>query len=49
MEHSFYGTGLGEWPNNMNYEAKEHWIRKGSSTCQHKDLNFEEPAVPRTE
>ena len=34
MEHSFYGTGLGEWPSNMNYEAKEHWIRKGSSTCQ---------------
>ena len=35
MEHTFYSTDLGEWPTNMNNETKEHWIRKGSSTCQH--------------
>ena len=33
----------------MNNKAKEHWIRKSSSTCQHKDSNFEESAVPRTD
>ena len=50
MEHTFYSTDLGEWPANINNEAKEHWIRKGSSTCQHKDLkSFEESAVPRTD
>ena len=26
----------------MNNEAKKHWIRKGSSTYQHKDLSFEQ-------
>ena len=49
MEHTFYSTDLGEWPANINNEAKEHWIRKGSSTCQYKDLSFEESAVPRTD
>ena len=48
MEHTFYSTDLVEWPTNMNNEAKGHWIRKDSSTCQHKDLSFEESAVPRT-
>ena len=41
MEHTVHSTGLGEWPPNMNNEAKEHWIRKGSSTSQLKDLSFE--------
>ena len=49
MEHTVYSTDLGEWPINVNNEAKEHWIRKGSSTCKHKDLSFEESAVPRTD
>ena len=42
MEHTVYSTNLGDWPNNTNNEGKEHWIRKGSSTCQHKNLSFEE-------
>ena len=42
MEHTVHSTDLGEWPPNMNNEAKEHWIRKGSSTSQLKDLSFEE-------
>ena len=37
------------WPTYMNIEAKEHWIRKGSSTCQHNDLRFVELAVPHTD
>ena len=45
MEHTFHNTDLGEWPTNMNNEAKEHWIRKVLSTCQHKDSSFEELAV----
>ena len=49
MEHTFYSTDLGEWPTNINNEVKKHWIRKGSSSCQHKDLSFEESAVPRTD
>ena len=49
MEHAFCSTDLGGWPTNMNNEAKEHWIRKGSITCQHKNLSFEESAVPRTD
>ena len=32
----------------MSNEAKEHWIRKGCSTSQHKNLSFEESVVPRT-
>ena len=44
-EHTFYSTDLGELRTNMNSEAKEHWIRKGSSTCNYKDLSFEESAV----
>ena len=24
---------------------KKHWIRKSSSTCQHKNLSFDESAV----
>ena len=40
---------MGEWPTNMNNEAKEHWIRKGSGTCRNKDLSFEESAVSRTD
>ena len=49
MEHTFYSTGLGEWPTIMNDEAEEYWIRKGSSACQHKDLSFEESAVSGTD
>ena len=30
------------------YVAKEYWIRKGLSTCQHSNLNREESAVSRT-
>ena len=44
-----YSTDLGEWPTNMNNEAKDHWIRKGSSTCQLKDLSFEALVVPQTD
>ena len=48
MEHTFHITDLGGWPTNINNEAKEHWIRKGSSTRQLKDLSLKESAVPRT-
>ena len=49
MGHTFYSTDMGEWPTNMNNEAKEPCIRKVSSICQHKDLSFEEYTVPRTD
>ena len=49
MEHTVYSTNLADWPTNTNNEAKEHKIRKGSSTCQHKNLSFEESAVSRTD
>ena len=38
-----------EWPIHINNEVKEQWIKKGSSTCQHKDLSVEESAAPRTD
>ena len=33
----------------MSNEAKEHWIREGLNTCQHKDLSFDDSAVPQTD
>ena len=45
MEHTFYSTDIGERPTNISNEVKEHWIRKGSSTCHQKDLSFEKSAV----
>ena len=44
-----WNTHLDEWPTNINNKAKKHWIRKGSSTCQHKESNFKESPVHRTD
>ena len=49
MEHTVYSTNLGEYLTNKNNEANGHWIRNGSSTCQHKDSSFEESAVSQTD
>ena len=52
MKQTYYNTNLGQYPTTMNNEAKDqnqNRIRKGSSSCQHKDLSFEESAVPQTD
>ena len=33
----------------MNDEVKEHWFKKGSSACLHKDVRSGESATPRVD